>query len=430
MTAKWEKTDTNVGVLEVEVPSERFSEALDWAFRKVVKRVTVPGFRKGKVPRRLFEARFGVESLYQEAVEHLVPRAYAEAVEETGIEPVDLPQVDVVQVEAGKPLVFKATVTVKPEVRLGEYKGIELTDKPFEVTDEALQEELEQIRKSHAEIEVVEDGEVQPGDSVNIDFRGTVDGEPFEGGEAENFQLEIGSGMFVKGFEDQVTGMKPGEERDFEVTFPEDYHVKHLAGKVAKFHVVLHDIKRKKLRELDDEFVQEISDFQTVDEFVADVRQRLEERMKQEHERYLADQAVQKVVEAAEVDIPEVMIRHEVEHQIQNFAQQLQMQQIPLDDYLEFTGMTREELAEKFREPAERNVRTSLVIEAVAKAEGLDPTDEEVDQELQKIADAAKLPVDRVKQLMNVRDPGLSGLRAELRNRKTVSFLVEHGKLV
>ncbi|MBX5437657.1 MAG: trigger factor [Alicyclobacillaceae bacterium] len=430
MTAKWEKTDANVGVLEVEVPSERFAEALDWAFKKVVKRVSVPGFRKGKVPRKLFEARFGVESLYQEAVEYLVPRAYAEAVQETGIDPVDLPHVDVVQVGVGKPLVFKATVTVKPEVHLGEYKGLELSDKPFAVTDELLQEELEQIRRGHAEIEVVEDGEVQPGDQVNIDFSGTVDGKPFEGGEAENFQLEIGSGLFVKGFEDQIVGMKPGEARDFEVTFPEDYHVKQLAGKTAAFHVVLHDIKRKKLRELNDEFVQEISDFQTVDEFVADVRKHLEERMKLEHERYLADQAVQKAVENAQVDIPDVMIRHEVEHQVQHFAQQLQMQQIPLDDYLEFTGMTREELADKFRGPAEQAVRTSLVMEAIAKAEGLEPTESEVEEELQKIADTAQLPVDRVKQLMTVRDPGLAGMRAEIRNRKTVAFLVEHGKVV
>ena len=206
MTVKWEKTESNVGVLEVEVDKDRFSEALDVAFKKVVQRVNVPGFRKGKVPRKLFEARFGVESLYQDAVDYLLPRAYDEAVRESGIEPVAMPDVDVVQLEAGKPFIFKAKVTVKPEVELGDYKGLEIKDKPFEVDDNAVNEELEQIRKQHAQIDVVEDGQVEQGDIVHIDFEGTVDGEPFEGGEAENYQLEIGSGMFIAGFEEQLGG--------------------------------------------------------------------------------------------------------------------------------------------------------------------------------------------------------------------------------
>ncbi|MCL6444958.1 MAG: trigger factor [Alicyclobacillus sp.] len=429
MTTKWEKTEANVGVLEVEVDSDRFAEALDWAFKRIVKRVSVPGFRKGKVPRRLFEQRFGVESLYQDAVEFLLPKAYEDAVRETGIAPVAQPSVDLVQVEKGKPFIFKATVTVKPEVELGDYKGLKIEDKAFDVTDESVQEELDRIRKAHAEIDVLEDGEVQTGDTVNIDFEGKVNGEPFEGGEAENYQLEIGSGMFISGFEDQLIGMKPGEERDITITFPEDYHVKSLAGKEAIFHVVLHDIKRKRLRDLTDEFVQEISEFESVDEFVADVRKQLEERAKVEHKRYLEQQAIDAAVAQAKVDIPEVMIDHEIEHQIQHFAQQLQMQQIPMDEYLEFTGITMDELKDKFRESAEKTVRTGLVLEAIAKAEGLEPSDEDLEKELSNIAESAKLDLDRVRQLMNLRDPGLQGMRLELRNRKTVEFLVEHGKI-
>lgn len=430
MPAKWEKTEANVGVLEVEVGSEQFSEALDVAFKKVVKQVNVPGFRKGRVPRKVFEMRFGIESLYQDAVDYLLPRAYENAIRETGIEPVAQPSVDVVQVEVGKPFVFKATVAVKPEVQLGEYKGIEVTDKPFEVTEERVSEEVDQIRSSHAQIDVVEDGQVEQGDTVNIDFVGTVDGEEFEGGEAENYQLEIGSGMFIQGFEEQLVGMKAGEERDITVTFPEDYHVKSLANREAKFHVLLHDMKRKSLRELDDEFVQEISDFETVDAFMEDLRKQLAERVEHEHEHYVQDEVVKAVVTNATIDIPQEMIDHEADHMVDGFAQQLQMQQIPLDAYLEFTGMTREELRAQFTESAEEQVRSGLVLEAVAKTESLAPTDEDLNAELQKIAESANLDLEQTKQILSMRDPGFESLRSELTNRKTIEFLVEHSKVV
>jgi len=430
MTAKWEKTSANVGVLEVEVETAAFTEALDVAFKKVVKNVNVPGFRKGKVPRRLFESRFGVESLYQEAIDYLLPRAYTEAVSEVGLNPVDRPDVNVVQVELGKPFLFKATVTVKPEVVLGEYKGAELQDKAFDVTEEAIQEEIDRIRSSHAEIDVVEDGLVTEGDTVNIDFLGKVEGEEFEGGEAENYQLEIGSGMFVKGFEEQLIGLNAGTERDIEVTFPEDYHVKSLATKPASFHVKLHDIKRKSLRELTDDFVQEISEFKTADEFVEDVKQQLASRLEREHQAHLEEQAVQAAVDVATIEIPDVMIEHEVDHQIQNFGQQLQMQQIPLDSYLEFTGTTQDDLRNQFRESAARNVRTALVLEAIADAEELNPTDEDIEKELQGIAESANLDILRVRQLLTQRDPGFDNMKSDLRNRRTVTFLVENGKVV
>jgi trigger factor len=430
MTAKWEKTAANTGVLEVEVGSERFGEALDYAFKKVVKRVAVPGFRKGKVPRRIFEMKFGIESLYQDAVDFLLPKAYEEAVREAGIDPVDRPDVDVVQVENGKPFVFKATVTVKPEVTLGEYKGLEIQDKEFAVTDEKAQEEIQQVLKNHAEINVVEDGTVQNEDSVNIDFFGTVNDEPFEGGEAENFQLEVGSGMFIAGFEEQLIGMKTGEERDVNVTFPEDYHVKSLAGQAAKFHVVLHDVKRKSLREFNDEFVQEISEFQTVDEYTEDLKKQLQSRAEADHKRYLEDEAVKLAVDNATIEVPDVMVEHEVDHQLHHFAEQLQMQQIPLDAYLEFTGTTMDELRNQFKEAAGRSVRTELTLEAIAEKEGFSPSEEDLDAEFQKLAESSGLDLDRVKQLLAMRDPGFASLTLDLRNRKTVEFLVANSKIV
>lgn len=429
MTAKWEKTEANVGVLEIEVASERFSEALDWAFKKVVKGVNVPGFRKGKVPRKLFESRFGIESLYQEAVDYLLPAAYQQAVTETEIEPVDRPSVDVVQVEAGQALIFKATVTVKPEVELGDYKGLEIQDKPFEITDEAIQAEIESVLAGHAQIDVVEDATVEQGDTVNIDFIGTVDGEEFEGGEAENYQLEIGSGMFIQGFEEQLIGTTSGETREISVTFPEDYHVKSLAGRQAEFRVTLHDVKRKSLRELDDEFVQEISEFENVEAYMEDLKHNLSHRLVHEHEHYLQDEVVKAVVATATVDIPSVMLDNEADKLVDNFAQQLQTQQIPIDAYLEFTGMTREELRGQFAESAEQSVRSGLVLEAIGKKEGLEPSAEDVEGELQKISDSANLPLDRVKQMLEMRDPGFESLKSELRTRKTLEFLVANSKV-
>lgn len=429
MTAKWEKTEANIGVLEVEVTPDRFQSAIDDAFKKVVRNVNLPGFRKGKIPRKIFEARFGIESLYQDAVDIVLPEAYQNAVLETGIEPVDRPAVDVVQVEHGKPFIFKATVTVKPEVKLGDYKNLEIEDKSFDVTDETVEDELNQLLKSHAEIEAVEDGAIENGDQVTIDFRGTVDGEEFEGGEAENFQLEVGSGTFIAGFEDQLLGLKPAEERDVEVTFPEDYHVKSLHGKQAVFHVKLHDVKRKVLRELTDEFVQEISDFETVDEFREDLRAQLEERAKQNHEGYVRDEVLKKATENATIDLPQVMVGHEVDHQVESFAQQLQMQQIPFDAYLEFTGTTMDELRGQFRETAEQNVRTSLVLEAITAAEQVEVSEEDLQTELQKVAESSGLELDRVRELLAVRDPNLESFKNDIKNRKTIDLLVENSKL-
>jgi len=429
MAYKWEKTEINTGVLEIEVEEAQVAEALEKAFRKVAQRVNVPGFRKGKVPRRIFEARFGVESLYQEALDLLLPGAYSQAVIEAELSPVDRPSIDVVQMESGKPLVFKATVTVRPEVILGQYKGVAIADKVFEVTDAEIAEELERIRKSHAELHVLEEGTAQTGDLLVIDFKGFVDDEEFEGGEAENYQIEIGSGTFVGGFEDQLIGATAGSDLDVTITFPEAYHVKSLAGKDAHFKVHVHDIKRKRLPDLDDEFAKDISEFETFAAFRESVAEQLKQRAEQEHEHYVEEAVIKAVVEAAQVEIPNVMIESEIDGQVQQFESRLSQQGIPLDAYQEFTGTTTEELRQQFRDEATASVRTGLVLEAVAKTEGIMATDEERDLELQKLADSARLPFDRVKAMLASRDAGLAGLNAELVTRKAVQFLVEHSVL-
>lgn len=425
--AKWEKTAVNVGVLEIEVDESRVAEALERAFKKVVRDVNVPGFRKGKVPRKIFERRFGVESLYQEALDLLLPEAYSEAVLEQEIDPVDRPQIDITQMEAGKPLLFKATVTVRPEVTLGEYKGISYEDKSTEVTDEEIAEELATIQKSHAELRNIEDGQIEDGDSVTIDFRGTVDGELFEGGEAENYQLEIGSKTFVPGFEEQLIGLALGQERDIEITFPEDYHVKSLAGQKAIFHVKLHEIKRRVLPELDDEFAKDVSEFETFEEYKKSVVENLEHQRAHEREHEIENEIIEKVVAGATLEVPDVMVEQEIDAQLNEFGQRLAQQGIPLDAYKEFTGATTEELRQQFREDAIRRVKTSLVIEAVAKAEALEVSDEAVDLELQKLADSSGLPFDRVKEIFLTRDPGFISLRADLQMKAAIRLLVEHG---
>ena len=425
MAVKWEKTEPNTGVLEVEVAAEQFSDALDQAFKKVVKTVAMPGFRKGKVPRKIFESRYGVESLYQDALDLVVPNAYSAAVFEAQLVPVDRPKIDVVQVEAGKPLLFKATVTLKPEVTLGDYINLAFEDKTFEVTDEMLDEELQKLRSGHSELHVLEDGEAEAGDLLVMDFNGFVNGEEFEGGEAENYQLELGSGTFVPGFEDQLIGVKAGEDREVKITFPEEYHVKSLAGQDALFQIHVHDIKRKTLPALDDDFAKDISEFDTIEELKADVRHQLEHEAEHQHEHYIEDQIISKVVENATVDIPTVMIEDEIDVQINEFGSRLEQQGIPLDAYQEFTGTTKYELRDQFRQEAERRVKSTLVLEAIAKQENISLVEQEIDLELQKVADATQLEFDRVKEIIGSRDPGFAGIQSDIVSRKTVQFLVE-----
>ena len=430
MSANWEKKEGNQGVLTVDVDAKKFEEALDEAFKKVRKQVNVPGFRKGKVPRKIFEQRFGVEALYQDAVDIVLPEAYAKAVEDTGIEPVDRPEIDIEEIEKGKNLVFKATVTVKPEVELGEYKGLEVEEFDTTVTDEEVEESLKQLQEQHAELVVVEDGTVEEGDTVVIDFKGFVDGESFEGGEAENYSLEIGSGQFIPGFEDQLVGLKPGEEKEIKVTFPEEYHAEHLAGKDAVFEVKVHDLKRKEVPELDDEFAKDVDeDIETLDELREKRKEALQkdkEHAKEHHER---DTVVEKATENATIDIPEVMITNEVERMVQEFEQRLQAQGMGLDMYYQATGTDEDSMKEQFKPEAEKRVKMNLTLEAIAKAENIEVTDEDVDKELEKLAEMYDREVDEIRNLFMMQG-GLDVLKDDLRIQKAIDFLVEQSKTV
>ncbi|KAF0994267.1 trigger factor [Geobacillus sp. TFV-3] len=426
MSVKWEKLEGNEGVLTVEVDAEKVNEGLDAAFKKVVKNITLPGFRKGKVPRVLFEKRFGVEALYQDALDLLLPEAYAKAVEEAGIEPVSMPEIDIEQMEKGKSLIFKAKVTVKPEVKLGQYKGLEVEKMDATVTDEDVENELKRLQENYAELVVKEDGTVENGDTAVIDFEGFVDGEPFEGGKAENYSLEIGSGTFIPGFEEQLVGMKAGEEKEIQVTFPEEYHAEQLAGKPATFKVKVHEVKAKQLPALDDEFAKDVDEeVETLDELKAKIRTRLEEAKKNEAETALRNAVVEKAAANAEMDIPEVMIKNETDRMLREFDQRLQMQGLNLQLYYQFSGQDEAALREQMREDAEKRVRAALTLEAIAKAENIEVTDEEVNEELEKMAEAYKLSVDKLKELLG----SLDGVKEDLKWRKTVDFLVEHSKV-
>lgn len=427
MKASWEKTEKNQGVLTVETDEKTVAEALDQAFKKVVKKVSVPGFRKGKVPRPIFEKRFGVEALYQDALDILLPEAYESAVKETGIEPVDRPEIDIEQLEKGKSLIFKATVTVKPEVKLGEYKGLEVEEKDFSVKPEDVDAELERMQKQQGQLEAIEDGAVEKGDRVIIDFEGFVDGEAFEGGKAEKYTLEVGSGTFIPGFEDQLIGMKPGEEKDVEVTFPEDYHAKELAGKPAVFKVKLHEIKRLNLPELDDEFAQDVSEFDTLAELKADIEKNLNEKAQQEKENYIRNELVELAAKNAEIEIPQVMIDHEVEHMLRDFEQRLMYQGLNLEMYAQFTGQDQDALKEQFKEDAEKRVRANLVLEAIAAAEKIEVTEDEIEQEIKTMAEQMGRELEEVRKLVEQQGV-IDSVKEQLRVKKTIDLLVSNSK--
>ncbi|KKI92284.1 trigger factor [Bacillus sp. SA1-12] len=428
MSVKWEKLEGNDGVLTVEVPAEEFNKALDEAFKKVVKQVSIPGFRKGKIPRGMFEQRFGVESLYQDALDVILPTAYPNAVDEAGIEPVDRPEIDVEQIEKGKNLIFTAKVTVKPEVKLGEYKGLEVEKLDDTVTDEDVENELKQLQERQAELVVKEEGAIENGDTAVIDFDGYVDGEAFEGGAAENYSLEIGSGSFIPGFEEQLIGLEAGAEKDVEVTFPEEYHAENLAGKPAVFKVKVHEIKSKQLPALDDEFAKDVNDeVETLDELKAQTRTRLEEAKKTEAENKLRDTLVEKAAEGVEVDIPNALIENEISRMMQEFEQRLQMQGMNLDLYFQFSGQDEEALKAQMREDAEKRVKYNLTLEAIAKAENIQVSDEDVEAELTKMAEMYNMPVESIKQALG---GSAEGLKEDLKVRKAIDFLVENSKVV
>ena len=427
MTATWEKKEGNEGLLTVTVPAEKVNKALDKAFKKVVKQINVPGFRKGKVPRPIFEQRFGVEALYQDAVDILLPEAYGEAIEETGIKPVDQPEVNVTQIEKGKDFEFEATVTVEPEVELGDYKGLEIEKQETELTDEELQESIDHSLSHLADMVVKEDGVVENGDTVNIDFSGSVDGEAFEGGQAEKYDLEIGSGSFIPGFEEQLEGLKTGEEKDVVVTFPEEYHAEELAGKEATFKTKINEIKFKEVPELDDEIANELdSEANSVDEYKENLRKRLAEQKETNAENVEKEEAINKATENAKIDIPQAMINTELDRMVQEFAQRIQQQGLDLQTYFQISGQDESQMREQMKGDAEQRVKTNLTLTAIADAENIEVSEEDIDKELEKMSSQFNLSVEDIKNTLGNTDI----IKNDVRIQKVNDLLRDNAKLV
>ncbi|WP_018085826.1 trigger factor [Desulfurispora thermophila] len=424
MKATAERIEKNTVVLEVEVEQSQFEQAVDRAYRKLVHKVSIPGFRKGKAPRVIFERFVGKEVLLNEAVELVVPDAYQQAVQDTGVEPVAPPELEVVQLEDGKPFVFKAKVVVKPEVKLGQYKGLEVSTPDVTVTDEDIENELKKLQNRYARLLTLEEGEVQNGDLVSIDFEGKIDGEPFAGGQANDYTLEIGSRTFIEGFEEQIVGMTVGETRDIKVRFPDDYGKEELAGKDAVFTVTVKLIKRKELSPLDDEFAKDVSEFDTLAELREDIANKLKEAAREKADAQVKQQVLEKAVAQAEMDIPEEMIAAQTEETMQNMETRLLNQGLSLDNYLQYTNSNRDELRARMREDVITSIKQNLVLEAVARAEGLEVSEAEVDAEINKMSERLRQDVAVVRKILEARGQ-MGAIKENLLREKALQFLAD-----
>ncbi|WP_406677886.1 trigger factor [Moorella sp. ACPs] len=426
MKATVEKLDKHQVLLEIEVEAPRVQKALDQAYRRLVKRVNIPGFRKGKAPRFILERYIGKEPIYNEAAEIVIPPAYEEAVAEHQLEPIDRPEVEIVKVEEGEPLIFKAKVEVKPEVQLGTYKGVEVERPEVKVSEEDVDAYLKSLQERYATLKNIEDEPAAAGDIVVIDFKGTVEGQPYPGLEGNNYTLELGSGTFVPGFEEQLVGARLNEERTITITFPADYHKEDLAGKEAVFQVTIRGIKRKELAPLDDEFAKDVSECETLAELRQDIRRRLEERRRQEIDAAVRQAVVAKAVEAATVDLPEVMVKRRIEARLRELERSLHARKITLEEFLNSNGKTMDDLKKEFQPAAERDVKTELVLEAIAKAENIAATEEDLEAEIEKMARMFRQDPDEVRK--NLGD--LSFLKYDIMIKKTIDFLVENSVAV
>ncbi len=387
----------NMVQLTIEVPAEELEKALQDAYNKEKKNFSIPGFRKGKVPRNMIEKMYGPAIFYEDAANSLIPQAYSDAVKECGQEVVSRPVIDVVQIEKGKPFIFTAEVAVKPEVELGKYEGVTVTKIDTTATEEEVMAEIDKERQNNARIISVEDRPIESGDTAVIDYEGFCDGVAFDGGAAENHSLEIGSGAFIPGFEDQLIGKNVGEDVDVNVTFPEEYHAPDLAGKDAIFKVKIHEIKTKELPELDDDFAQDVSEFDTVDEYKESVKAKVEERKAGDAKRAQQEEALGKIVDKSKMDIPAAMIETQCENMINQFAQQMAQQGLSMEQYLQFSGTSIDQLKEQVRPDAEARIKNDLVLDAIAKAENIEVTDADVDAEIEKMAAMYQMDAEQLK---------------------------------
>lgn len=428
MSLQVEKLEKNMAKLTVEVPAEEFDKALTAAYNKNKGRFNIPGFRKGKAPQAMIEKMYGAGVLYEDAVNEALDATYAGAAEESGLDIVSRPEISIVQVEKGQNLIYTATVAVKPDVTLGEYKGIEVTKASAEVTEEDIAAELKRVQEQNSRLVSVEDRAVEDGDQTVVDFEGFVDGKTFEGGKGEDYPLTIGSHSFIDTFEEQLIGKKIGEVCEVNVTFPNEYHATDLAGKPAMFKVTVKEIKKKELPELTDEFASEVSEFETLEEYKNDIKVKLAEKKEKEAATENEDNVVQKVVENSTMEIPEPMIESQVNNMVNDYARRMQSQGLSLDQYMKFTGMTIESLKDQMKPQALKRIQTRLVLEAVAKAENITVADEAVEKEIAGMAEAYKMEADQVKEYLG--ESGINQMKEDLAVQEAVDFLVAEAKLV
>ena len=423
MSLQVEKLEKNMAKLTVEVTPEELEGALQKAYLKNRKQISVPGFRKGKVPRQMIEKLYGPEIFYEDAANELIPEAYDKALDECELELVSRPAISVVQLEKGKPFIFTAEVAVKPEVTLGEYKGIEVEKADTAATDEEINAEIDKERENNSRTIAVEDRAVQDGDMTVIDFEGFVDGTAFEGGKGTDYPLTIGSGAFIPGFEEQLVGAELNKEVEVNVTFPEEYHAKELAGKPAVFKCTVKEIKIKELPELDDDFAQDVSGLDTLEEYKADVRKKLEEKKAAEAKAKKEDAVIEKIIEGAQMEIPEAMVKTQAEQLVDEFAQRLQMQGLSMDQYMQFTGATVESLVEQSKPQALKRIQSRLVLEAVAAAEQIVASEEDVEAEFGRMAEQYKMEVEKLKELLG--EAEIKNIKTDLALQKAIELVAE-----
>ncbi|MBS6644724.1 MAG: trigger factor [Clostridiaceae bacterium] len=428
MSLQVEKLEKNMAKLTVEVPAAQFEEAMTTAFKKNKNKFNLPGFRKGKAPQAMIEKMYGPGVFYEDAANVVIDSTYAGAMEESGLDIVSRPEIDVVQIEKGKDFIYTATVAVKPEVTLGEYKGLEVEKASAEVTDEDVEKELKKVQEQNSRLITVEDRPVADGDQVVIDFEGFVDGAAFDGGKSEDYPLTIGSHSFIDTFEEQLIGKNIGEECEVNVTFPTEYHAENLAGKPASFKVTVKEIKYKELPELNDEFAGEVSEFETLDEYKADVKAKLLEAKQKQAATENENRVVEKAVANAAMEIPDPMIDGQVNNMIEDYARRMQSQGLSLEQYMQYTGMTIEKLQEQMRPQALKRIQTRLVLEAIVKAENIQVEDEAVDKEIAAMAEAYKMETDQVKAYMG--EGGINQVKEDLAVQEAVDMIVAEAKLV
>ncbi|MBQ9387272.1 MAG: trigger factor [Lachnospiraceae bacterium] len=430
MSVQYEELEHNLVKLTIEIPLETIKAAEDTVYKKMRGRMTIPGFRKGKAPRNMIEHVYGKGIFLEDAVNDTVPYAYEDAVAEVekehGIKVASYPEIDYTQIEIEKPVIFTATVAKRPEVKLGKYKGIKIDAVSTEVTDEDIQKELESQQNKNASIVPVEGRPVADGDIVNLDFLGKVDGVAFEGGEGKDYPLTIGSGSFIPGFEEQLIGMNVGDTKDVEVTFPEDYHAKELAGKPAVFTCTINAIKVKELPPIDDELAAEVSDFETLEEYKADIRKKLTEEKEETAKRERENAVVDKIIESAEMDIPELMIKSEAKTAVNNFAQQLRSQGMSIEQYMQYTGQTEDDLIEAQKPQTLKSIQSRLVLEAVVKAENIEASEEDVEAEIARMAEQYKMEAEKIRSIMG--DEQIAQMKEDLAVQKALDFVRDQSK--